>query len=155
MFELIPWRRRDRETFPMGVHKDFRREFDALINRFFGDEPLVPSFTQGFSPAIDLSESDVEFTVKAEFPGVEPKDLDISLTGDVLTIKGEKKEEKEEKERGVHRVERSFGSFARSFSLPCEVQENKIKAKFENGVVTIMLPKAETAKKKSIQIDVK
>jgi HSP20 family protein len=155
MFELIPWRRRERETFPMSVHRDFRREFDALINRFFGEERLLPGFIQGFSPAIDLSESDDDFTVKAEIPGVGPKDLDISLTGDVLTIKGEKKEEKEEKEKGVHRVERTFGRFSRSFSLPCEVQEAKIEAKFENGVVTIKLPKAETAKKKSIQIDMK
>jgi HSP20 family protein len=155
MFELMPWRRRDRESYPISFPRDFQRSFEDLINRFFGDEQLLPGFSRTFTPAIDMSDSDDAFVLEAEIPGIDAKDLDISLTGDVLTIKGEKKEKKEDKKKGVHRVERTFGSFSRSFQLPCEVQEDKIEAKFENGVVKLTLPKAEAAKKKSINIAVK
>ena len=155
MFELIPWRVRNRESFPMTFPSDFQRGFEDLINRFFGNERLLPDFGRTFTPAIDMTDTDEAFVMEAEIPGIDPKDLDISLTGDVLTIKGEKKEEKEDKKKGVHRVERTFGNFSRSFQLPCEVQEDKIEAKFENGVVKLTLPKAEAAKKKSINIEVK
>ncbi len=152
MFELTPWRRRERDLLPsFGA---FRREIDDLFSRFFGEEALPAPFQVGFSPAIDISETDKEISVKAELPGVDPKDLDISITGSALTIKGEKKAEKEEKGEGFHRVERSFGTFSRSLTLPCEVEEDKIKAEYRDGVLSLKIPKAQSAQKKTIKIDV-
>ena len=116
MFELIPWRRRGSEMSPsIGT---LRNEIDDLFSRFFGRETLSAQMPRGFYPAIDLAENAKEFSVKAEIPGMDSKKLDISLTGEMLTIKGEKNEEKEEKGKNFHRVERSFGSFSRSFRLP-------------------------------------
>ena len=92
--------------------------------------------------------------MKAELPGIDPKDIDISLNEGVLTIKGEKRQEREEKEEGYHLVERSYGSFTRSIRLPREVQSDKINASYKNGVLRITLPKSEEAKKKEIKIKV-
>lgn len=156
MFDLIPWRRKSDEASPVNRQLEFRREFDDLVNRFFGPEPWFAGrfFGQTFTPAIDVSETETDFLVKAELPGIDQEDLKIELTGDVLTIQGEKKEEKEEKENNHYRLERSFGSFSRSFTLPGEVQADKIDAKFKDGVLSVRLPKSETSKKKSIKIDV-
>jgi HSP20 family protein len=154
MFELIPWRRRETEAFPTLFSDRFRREFDDLVDRFFGKEPFLTGALGTFSPAIDISETDENYLVKGEIPGIDPEDLEINLTGDVLTIKGEKKEETEEKDESMYRKERRFGTFKRVFTIPCEIQEDKIEAKFENGLLSLTLPKAEDGKKKSIQIDV-
>lgn len=151
MFELTPWRRREREIAPS--FGTFRREMDDLLSRFFGGEGLPALFQRGFSPTIDISETDREITVKAEIPGMDSKDLDISIAGAVLTIKGEKKAEKEEKGEAFHRVERSFGAFSRSFTLPCEVEEDKITAEYKDGVLSLKIPKAESAQKKTIKIE--
>ncbi len=149
MFELEPWRRRV-ENAPA----TFRREFDDLMERFFGPERLDWFSSRAFSPAVDVSESEHEIMVKAELPGIDQKDLEVSLSGDVLTIKGEKKEEKEEKGDNVHRIERSYGSFSRSFTLPCEVKMEEVEAKFKDGVLSLKLPKSEVSKKKAIPIKV-
>ena len=149
MFELEPWKKRV-ENAPAA----FRREFDDLIERFFGSERLDWFSGRVFSPAVDVTETENEVLVKAELPGMDQKDIEVSLVGDVLTIKGEKKEEKEEKGENVHRIERSYGSFSRSFSLPCEVKSEAVEAKFKDGVLSLKLPKAEISKKKSIKIDV-
>jgi HSP20 family protein len=92
--------------------------------------------------------------VKAEVPGMEPKDIDISLSDGVLTIKGEKKQEKEEKEADYHLVERSYGAFTRLVRLPKEVQSEKISASYKDGILKVTLPKSEEAKKKEIKIKV-
>jgi HSP20 family protein len=155
MFELTPWRRREKESFPTLFRSRLFREFDDLVDLFFRKEPFLSESMQTFHPDIDISETDENFIVKGEIPGIEPENLDVSLSGQVLTIKGEKKEEKEDKQEGIHTKERRFGSFSRSFSIPCEIQEGKIEAHFENGVLTLTLPKAEVAKKKPIQIEVK
>lgn len=89
-----------------------------LWERFFGELPTVEPFRREWTPSLDVSETKNNIVVKAEAPGVDPKDIDISLTGDVLTIKGEKKQEKEEKDQNYHWVERSYGVFARSVRLP-------------------------------------
>ncbi len=149
MFELEPWRRRV-ENAPA----TFRREFDDLLQRFFGAERPDWLSGRGFSPAVDISENDSEVLVKAELPGIDQKDIEVSLSGDVLTIKGEKREEKEEKGENIHRVERSYGSFSRAFTLPCEVKSEAVEAKFKDGVLSLKLPKSETSKKKSIKINV-
>ncbi len=149
MFELEPWRRRV-ENAPASL----RREFDEFMQKFFGSERLDWLSGRNFSPAVDISENDNEILVKAELPGIDQKDIEVSLLGDVLTIKGEKREEKEEKGENVHRIERSYGSFSRSFNLPCEVKIDAVEAKFKDGVLSLKLPKTETSKKKSIKINV-
>jgi len=156
MFDLMPWRRKQDEPTAVGRQLEFRREYEDLVNRFFGPDPWFSSrlFGQGFSPAVDVKESETEFVIKAEIPGIAQEDLNVSLTGDVLTISGEKKEEKEEKGENLYRVERSFGSFSRSLKMPIEIQEDKIEANYKDGILTLKLPKAESTKKKSIDIKV-
>jgi len=127
---------------------------DRMWERFFGEMPTVEPFPREWTPSLDVSETKNNIVVKAEAPGIDPKDIDISLTGDVLTIKGEKRQEKEEKDENYHRVERSYGVFARSVRLPLEVQSDKIEASYKNGILKITLPKSEEAKKKEIKITV-
>jgi HSP20 family protein len=134
--------------------RDLRREMDDLFEKFFSEERLPAKRWADVAPALDLKVTDNEVIVTAELPGVEPKDMNISLEGDTLTIKGEKKQEKEEKNENMVRVERSYGTFQRSISLPCKVDENKIAADFKNGVLRVTLPKTEAARKKSIKINV-
>jgi len=156
MFDLIPWRRRERESAPLTTPWLFRREFDDFVERFFGEEPLSTHgiFGRAFSPVVDIVEDENDIIVTAEIPGMEQKDLDVHLAGDVLTIKGEKKAEHEEKGDNFHRIERSYGSFTRSLSLPCEVQADKVEAGYKNGVLTLKLPKSESCKKKAVKITV-
>ncbi len=106
-------------------------------------------------PAVDMYQTDDEVIVKATLPGVSPNDINISVTGDVLTIRGEVKEEKEVKEANYHLRERRFGSFSRSLPLPTAVVADKAKAEFENGVLTLTLPKAEEVKPKTITVKAK
>jgi len=156
MFDLIPWKRKHDEAIPVTRNTEFRREFDDLVNRFFGPDPWLPTrfFSQGFTPVVDVSETDTEVVVKAELPGMDPKDLVVDLTGDVLTISGEKKEEREDKSESHYRLERSFGSFSRSLRIPCEIKDEKVEAKFKDGVLSLRLPKAQSIKKKSIEVKV-
>jgi HSP20 family protein len=146
-FELTPWR-------PFRELTTLRDEMDRMWERFFGEWPTMEPFRREWKPSLDVSETKNNIVVKAEAPGVDPKDIDISLTGDVLTIKGEKRQEKEEKDQNYHRVERSYGVFARSVRLPQEVQSDKIEASYKNGILKITLPKSEEAKKKEIKIKV-
>ncbi len=157
MRSLIPWRRKEGEIAPDNALTQFRGEVDDLFNRFFSSSGWLPGtyFSKGFTPAFDVSETDEDILVKAELPGVDPKEIEVNLVGSTLTVKGEKKEEHEEKTENMHCVERSFGSFSRSVSLPCEVKEDKIEATFKDGVLNLKLPKSEPAKKSSIKIDVK
>lgn len=110
-------------------------------------------------PRVNISETDKELRITAELPGVEQKDIDITLTGGDLVIKGEKKSESEEKKddkgRSYHRAERSFGSFARRMALPFEVEAGKIDATFKDGVLTLVLPKPAEAQKASRKIEIK
>jgi len=146
-FELTPLR-------PFRELTTLRDEMDKIWERFFGEMPTVEPFPREWTPFLDVSETKNNIVVKAEAPGIDPKDIDISLTGDVLTIKGEKRQEKEEKDENYHRVERSYGVFARSVRLPLEVQSDKIEASYKNGILKITLPKSEEAKKKEIKITV-
>ncbi len=155
MLSLIPWRRRDVEAYPERSMPEFRREFDDLFDRFFNDVwGTDRGLARTFAPAFDVSETDDEFIVRAEVPGVDPKDVDVNLSGNVLTIKGEKKDEREEKGENRHRIERSFGMFQRTFQIPVEGDEEKISAKYKDGVLDLRLPKTEKGKRKSIKIDV-
>lgn len=146
--DLVPWK-------PFREISTLRKEMDTLLSKFFGKPSLVEAFGEEWSPTLDVSETDNSIIVKAELPGLEAKDIDVSLSGDVLTIKGEKRKEEEEKGEQYHYSERYYGSFQRSFRLPTTIQSDKIEAGFEKGVLKIILPKTEEAKKKEIKIEVK
>ena len=107
-----------------------------------------------WTPTVDISETDGEYQIKAEIPDVRIEDVKVKLEDGVLTIQGERKQEKEEKGKRYHRVEWSYGSFVRSFSLPDLVDEEKIKAEFRDGVLNLHLPKSEKAKPKAIEVKV-
>jgi len=142
------------ELAPLGDFERMRRDMDRLWGSFFERGTLRGEDGREWLPYLDVAETKNEIVVKAEVPGLEPKDIDISLSDGLLTIKGEKKQEREEKEENYHLVERSYGSFARSIRLPNEVQSDKINASYKNGVLKIVLPKSEEAKKKEIKIKV-
>jgi len=152
-WELTPWRPL-RELTPFRDFERMRREMDHLWDSFFERRPRRGEEEMEWLPALDLAETNNEIVVKAEVPGMDPKDIDISLSDGILTIKGEKKQEKEEKEEGYHLVERSYGYFSRTIELPREVQSDKINASYKNGVLKIVLPKSEKAKKKEVKIKV-
>jgi HSP20 family protein len=107
-----------------------------------------------WSPRVDISETDKEFVIKAEIPEVNKEDVNVSVDNGVLSIRGERKQEKEGKGKKHHRVERFYGCFARSFVLPDNIDEEKIKAKFKDGMLHLRLPKTEEAKPKSVEIKV-
>jgi HSP20 family protein len=122
--------------------------FDSFFNRALGNWGMQQGLNTGgfnalgsFTPAINVAESDRDYKVTAELPGMDEQDIELSLHRDHLTIKGEKKQEHEEKGNGYHRVERSYGSFQRTVPLPQEVDADKVEANFQKGVLTITLPK--------------
>jgi len=128
-----------------------RSEMDRLWDDYFG--PGRRAFkAESWVPSVDVSETEDKIVVKAEIPGMDSKDIDISLSGDILTIKGEKKSEREEKEENYHLVERSYGTFARSLRLPVGVEADKIEASYKQGVLTVTCPKKEEVKAKPIEI---
>ncbi len=142
MTGIVPFKRRHGML-------DVYRGFDDWFKRAFEDFAmldLTPDFETDFlAPPIDISEDTKAITVKAEMPGLDTKDLDITLEHGLLKIKGEKTEEKKEEDKFYHRIERHYGSFCRTIRLPGEVKSDKIDATFKNGILTIVLPKiAET-----------
>jgi HSP20 family protein len=142
MRALMPW------TGTMSL----RKEMDRLFDRFFESGwPETPALGE-WEPTVDVTEDKDTVTVKAELPGVEQKDIGVTLQDGVLTIKGEKHAEKEEKDKRHHRVERSYGAFVRSIRLPATVETGKVTAAFKDGVVTITLPKAPEAKGTTIPV---
>lgn len=145
------------------LHKEVDRIFDEftrgfgwrpLRRRFFEAEPLLRYETSfGVSaPVVDVVEKEKEYRISAELPGLEEKDVEVSVADDVLTIKGEKKEEKEEKAKNYYVSERRYGAFRRSFLLPSGVDAEKIEANFQKGVLTVTLPKTPEAQKKEKKI---
>jgi len=158
---LIPWhkeravgspRQWDDPLWPLyremnRMFEDFSRGFDVVPRSGFGWED--------FQPRVDLRETDEAILVTAEMPGLEAKDFDIELSEGMLRLKGEKRHEYEEKEKGrIHRVERSYGSFERVIALPCEVETDKVTAEYQNGLLTVTLPKAPEAKRSVRHIEV-
>jgi len=137
----------------VGVQRDINRLFD---NFFHSGSPVEETMAASyFAPAVDIAEQENEYVVKVELPGVTKDDVKISVESSTLTIKGEKKQDKEEKSKDFHRVERSYGSFQRSFTLPSTVKNDKIDAVFNNGILTITMPKSEEAKPKLIEVKVR
>jgi HSP20 family protein len=144
--ELMEWQ-------PFREVSRLRREMDRLWEDYFGPgRRALRPMEMEFAPAVDVKETADKIEVKAEVPGMDAKDINISVTGDVLTIKGEKKSEREEKEENYHLVERSYGSFSRSLKLPAAVNLDKIEASYDKGVLTITCPKKEEVKPKAVEI---
>ncbi len=150
MFNLMPWKKEKEKNVT-----EFRREFDSLADRFFGDDffPMAESvFEKAVYPKTDISEGKKEITVKAEIPGVEAKDIDVSVSGRVLNIKGEKKQEKEEKDKNRYRIERSYGYFNRSVELPAEVDDTDVDASYKKGILKITLKKSKETEFRKIEV---
>ncbi len=130
-------------------------EMSRLFDDVFGQRLARVQWTDGiWNPSVDVTEDKDSVVVKAEMPGLNKDDIKISVQDSILTLKGEKKQEKEEKETDYHRIERSYGSFCRSFQLPTTVRADKIKANYEDGVLSIILPKTEEVKPKEIPIGI-
>jgi HSP20 family protein len=143
---LSPWSR------TVGFLEPFRQEMEDLMHRFFGEEWGEGKGVKAWAPRVDMEESDKEIVVKADLPGVDPKAVEITVEGGVLTVRGERKEEKEEKKKNYHRVERFTGSFCRSITLPPGADAEKVTATSTNGVVTITIPKTPEAQPKKISV---
>src|SRR5438876_7016302 len=125
------------------------RRFDDAGRGWRADEPAA---TTSWSPSVDIFETEGEIVVKAELPGMDRKDIALGLENNVLSIRGERRFVKETKEENYHRIERSYGNFSRSFSIPATVDEEKIRADYKDGVLKIILPKKEQARPKQIKI---
>jgi HSP20 family protein len=135
-------------------------EVSDRLNRMFarpatrtanGKETMIVA---DWTPSVDISETEGEYQIKAEIPDVKKEDVKVTLEDGVLTIQGQRKYEKEEKGKKFHRIERSYGSFVRTFSLPDVIDEEKVKAEFKDGVLNLHLPKSEKAKPKAIEVKV-
>jgi len=133
------------------AQRDFDRLFREAFSPQFGEAELS---TRSWAPPVDIYETDNDIVLKAELPGVDPKDVEVRVEDNNLYLKGERRFEKEVKEQNYHRVERSYGSFARSFSLPSSISTDKVKAEYKDGMLTLTMPKREEAKPKTIKIDV-
>lgn len=135
------------------------REFESFSNRvqkLFGDFPsLSLDMNLNYHPKIDISEDEKNIFVEAEVPGIPKENLKLVLQDNILTLSGEKKQEEVKKEKNYHRTERSYGSFSRSFSLPVEVDQNKVDAKFEDGILKVTLEKTAPKVNKEKLIDIK
>ncbi len=134
-----------------------QKRMNRLFNDFFGgregesDELTLSTWL----PSVDVIENDDAFVIEAELPGMTKDDIKISIANDVLSIRGEKKIEKEDKKKSYYRMERSYGSFSRTFPLPGNVKTDKIDAEFKNGVLIVTVPKSEEAKPKQIDVKIK
>jgi HSP20 family protein len=147
MFDLVPWEK-------TRTLSKLKKEMDDLWGRFFGDLTF-PGFSETtWSPVLDVKESKEALVVTAEIPGVGAKDVEVTISGDLLTIKGEKRQEKEETDESFHLIERRYGTFSRNIRLTSEVDNKNIKASQKDGVLTVTLPKSEKAKEKQIKINV-
>ncbi len=155
-----------RRSDPMIVRREYpdpvtaiQQEMNRMFDRFFDDPfditPLQENRLTVFMPRMDVSETEKELKVTAELPGMDEKDIEIRLERDNLVITGEKKAENEEKGKNYHRIERSFGSFERVIPLDAEINPDKIEAVFQKGVLTVTLPKLESAVKQSQKITIK
>jgi HSP20 family protein len=150
--------------------RSFRNEMDRMFDQFWRGNLALPSLRRAFEPerfrrfapffgvsvpAVDLVEEDTAFRLTAEMPGMTDKDVDVTVSGDMVTIKGEKREEKKEQTKYYFCSERRYGSFQRSLELPAGVDRDKIAASFKNGILTMTLPKTAEAVKQQKKIEVK
>jgi len=166
--DIVPWRKRtpaSRSSWPFeeGEESPFfalQRRMNRLFEDFFSDaegtlSPASELRTAGFSPRINLNESEKEIVITAELPGMEEKDFEVSLDRDSLVISGEKHTEHRKSEKGRSYYERSAGSFRRTIPLSCRIDEDGVKATYKNGILTLTLPKTAEAQKETRKISVK
>ena len=132
---------------PLASIRLFEDAFTRMVNE--------PRATRPWSPAVDIYETENELVLKADVPEVDAKDIDVRVENQTLTVSGERKFEQEKENKGYHRIERSYGSFVRSFAVPNTFDTDKISADFKNGVLTVSLPKKEAAKPRQIKVEVK
>jgi HSP20 family protein len=145
------WRPR-RGITPWRTMRDME-EWERHLENLFGRQLWrLPADGDGWMPALDVFEKDNKLVIKAELPGMKEEDIDVSVVGDSLVIKGEKKTENEEKEADYYRCERTYGSFYRSIPLPATVDAGKIEANFEDGILEVSLPKSAQAKPKKVAV---
>lgn len=147
MSSLIRWR-------PIGEVGSLQSEINTLMERFLGRDWETETTPTALWPHTNISETSDNYTVTVEIPGMEAKDLDIAVTGDVLTIKGEKHQEKEEKSERWHRTERTWGAFNRSYRLPGTVVLDKVAADYKHGVVRITMPKTDDSKRREVKVKI-
>ncbi len=139
----------------------FRTEVDRLFDSFLGGIPALSDFRQGFpaaqglTPTLDVKETEKELVVKAELPGIDEKDIELTIHDGVLSLRGEKKIEHTDERENYHVMERSYGSFQRSIRLPETIDEDKVEARFDKGVLTVTLPKRPEAVKAQKKIEIR
>lgn len=161
--DLIPWNRKESAVGPMtrdehpvlGLQREMNRVFGSFWSRFQQSFDELDGRLGFGTPRADVAETSEAVEVSVELPGLDAKDIDVSLTGDMLTIKGERKAEREENHRGYYLSERSYGSFYRSIPLPPGVATDDAKAEFKKGVLTVSLPRTPEAQAKVKRIEVK
>ncbi|MDR7418913.1 MAG: Hsp20/alpha crystallin family protein [Armatimonadota bacterium] len=138
---------------PFDEIMSMRESMDRLFEDFFSRRPRQAG-PLVWQPAVEISETDNEVTVRAELPGIDPKNVEVAVTGDTLTIKGEAKAEQEDKGRNYYRRELRYGMFQRAISLPTEVKGDETKATFRHGILEVRIPKSERVRPKTIKVDV-
>jgi HSP20 family protein len=131
-----------------------QREFDRLFREAFSPAMGEGEATRTWAPPVDIYENGDNLVLKAELPGVKPEEVEVRVEDNTLYLKGERKFEKEVKEQNYHRIERAYGTFTRSFSLPNSVDSEKVAADYKDGVLTLTMPKREESKPKTIKINV-
>lgn len=146
---ITPYRR------GMNLFDTFRREMDDLFDRFVRFDGDNGQAMTAWAPQVDVEETDKEFLVKADLPGVDPKDVDIRVVDNILTVRGGKEEKKEEKKKNYHRMERFCGQFYRAIALPAGTDADKVNATSANGVIIITIPKRAEAQPKKINVQPK
>jgi HSP20 family protein len=156
MVNLIPWGRR-REHGDAGSLLDLRSEMDRLFDHFFEtgfgtNRDASSGLSVMFTPAMDIYEEDNNFIASFEVPGMNPDDIEINVTGNTLTVSGEKKEESETRREGAYRSERRFGRFYRALELPDDVDAEKVSADYDNGVLKLCIPRSEARQPKRISV---
>ncbi len=139
---------------PLREFSTLQERMNRLFQQTYGDTRDESLSTTSFAPAVDVYEDEHNFTLKIEVPGIEEKDLNVHVENNVLTVQGERKFEKEEKEENYRRIERQYGSFTRTFTLPNTVDAEKVPAHYDKGVLKIQLAKKAEAKPKQIKVNI-
>lgn len=154
--KLTKWQMPSALGWPsFGRLSDLREEIDRLFDLPLAVAGGASPWMSGWAPALDVYEDKDQFVVKAELPGMKKEDIEVSFHNGSLTISGERKSERESKDAGLYRSERYFGRFQRTVDLPAAVADDKVKAEYRDGVLSVTLPKAEEAKPKQISVSVK
>ena len=149
---LVRFRNRG-ELAPWSALREMERELSRVFGDFYGDNADL--LNSAWAPQVDLSETEDEYVLQADLPGLKRDDVELVCVDNVVNLKGERRHESKEEKGGYHRIERRYGGFQRSFEIPGGFDADKVTASFEDGVLTVHLPKREEQKPKQIKVDVK